>query len=216
MMRFTRTWCSIICLLVTGFTFATDRSREILQKTQQAFDVDTPLIAHFSLIEKDAATQSQLHTHGSFIISKERFILDLPDTKTWFDGTTLWTLMKQHQEVNVSTPSPQETISMHPATLIGIYQHGYDHHYKGNTDMLQKKQTQHIVLTTANPQAPFSQIDLWIDAATYFPVQIDLKMPNNQNQTIIFTHIKYDNDRKETDFTFPTSNYKDVDIIDLR
>ncbi len=216
-MRLTRTWCCLICMLFASFSFASDnRSQKILQKTQQAFDADTPIIAHFSIVETDAATKSQHHTHGSFIVSKERFILDLPETKTWFDGTTLWTLMKQHLEVNVSTPSPQEAASMHPATLIGMYQHGFDHHYKGQEDKLQTKLAQHIELTTSNPQAPFSQIDLWIDPATDFPVQIDLKMPNNQKQTIIFSQINYDNDRKNTNFTFPESEYTDVDIIDLR
>lgn len=62
---------------------------------------------------------------GSIAIKGNKFNARTPQAIVWFNGKTQWTYLKKTNEVNVSTPTQAQQMSMNPYTFINIYKTGY-------------------------------------------------------------------------------------------
>ena len=59
-----------------------------------------------SVTEKNA-----LNSHsnsGTFILKANKFVLEMDETKAWFDGKTQWAYMEQNNEVSITEPTDTE------------------------------------------------------------------------------------------------------------
>ena len=45
---------------------------------------------------------------GKLLLKGNKFCLESGGIKTWFDGKTQWSYVEQNEEVNVSSPTPEE------------------------------------------------------------------------------------------------------------
>ena len=48
-----------------------------------------------------------------------------PKATVWFDGKTMWTYMKDNEEVNVSNPTEAQLQTINPYNFINLYKNGY-------------------------------------------------------------------------------------------
>ena len=65
-------------------------------------------------------------TAGTISVKGVKFVATTPQTTVWFNGTTQWSYMKSTDEVNVSTPTEAQRLSMNPYALMTLYRQGYN------------------------------------------------------------------------------------------
>ena len=62
---------------------------------------------------------------GEIILKGEKFHLNSNGIQSWYDGKTQWSYSEDTQEVNISTPTPEEIQSINPYSLMQTYKNGY-------------------------------------------------------------------------------------------
>ena len=63
------------------------------------------------------------------MLKGNKFCLESGGIKTWFDGKTQWSYVEQNEEVNVSSPTPEEIQSVNPYALLTAYKKGFNYRY---------------------------------------------------------------------------------------
>lgn len=126
----------------------------------------------------------------------------------WFNGKTQWSYMKSTQEVNVSTPTQAQQMSMNPYTFINIYKTGY-------TSTLKTSGNSYVIhLVARNKQRTVQEMYITINRKTYVPSEIKMRQGKNW-MNISVSGFQAKNQPNST-FVFNSKDFPQAEIIDLR
>ena len=122
-------------------------------------------------------------------------------------------LDKSSDEVNISTPTPEELQGINPYSLLSLYKSGYNYKYAGMKTR-NGKQGYEVTLTPEKKQE-IASITLFV-SKTYEPLYIKILQSNKTVNEIIVssyqTHQPLDNES----FRFDKRKYPNAEVIDLR
>lgn len=149
---------------------------------------------------------------GTIFLSGDKYFVDTPELKTWFDGSTQWTYLSDTEEVNVSTPSKEEQAQSNPYAFVGLYRSGYN--YTMTKTTLHGKQVFEVRLTAESKASDIQEAR--IDVSTdYIPVSVRIRQgKNNWTRIRISGLVKQKFDAST--FKFDQTKYPEAEIIDLR
>ena len=92
-----------ICFLMMAALLSTatmaQTAKSVLDKAAANITVKEGVKANFKM------TGGIGNTSGTILIKGKKFHATTPKAIVWFDGKTMWTYMKDNEEVNVSTPT---------------------------------------------------------------------------------------------------------------
>lgn len=153
-------------------------------------------------------------TSGNGIIkmNSQKFVNDMGDMVVWFNGKTVWTLVKSNEEVTVTNPSAKEIAKMNPYAFVSLYKKGY----KASMTHKSTHDCYEVQLTPTKSSVAFKSILLRINR---FSNQLTyVKMTSTDGNNVEITVKSYAKNQKYSDatFTFNENSYPDVDVIDLR
>ena len=100
------------------------KAKGILQKvsvkyeTMKSYSVDFVNKLHSPLAGIDEETK------GNAIISGEKFRIELDDYTVIVDGKSMWTFLKEDNEVNISEFDPEES-EINPSNIYKMWEKGY-------------------------------------------------------------------------------------------
>ena len=148
--------------------------------------------------------------NGTILLQGNKFCTRLSNTITWFDGKTMWSYVKDNEEVNVTEPKPAQVAKMNPYAFIDMYKSGYDIAFGVNThDYFE------VVLTTKNDKNTIKKAVIRIDRFSYQPKYI-LMGGSKADIEIKVTSYKKGKKQADTAFKFNKKKYPNAEIIDLR
>lgn len=149
---------------------------------------------------------------GALALKGEMFVLDCAGIKSWFDGKTLWSYVKDSGEVNVSTPTTEEVQAINPYTMLGMYRNGFNYKFAGIKNR-NGKNCKEVILTPETEQ-DIKSITVGVNA-NMEPAYLSIDSRNGEKQDI---KIKKYTVRKLEDgfFRFNPKDYPGVEVIDLR
>ena len=192
---------------VTIYTNANSQSssqtRKILDRTAQVVGRADGASANFTI-----SSAKMGKTSGTIAIKGNKFHARTPQAMVWFDGKTQWSYMKSTNEVNISTPSRSQQISMNPYTFINMYKAGYrlSHRVRGNNYEV------HMVAQNKNNGIP--EMYIYINKRTYSPSQVKIKQGGSWT-VINISNFKAKNLPNST-FVFRSKDLPSAEVIDLR
>lgn len=189
-------------LLATGlYAQNAAQARKILDKTAAIVGRKGGASANFSMSGKAG------NTSGTISIKGTKFNAKTPQAIVWYDGKTLWTYMKNNQEVNVSTPTKASQISMNPYTFINVYKSGY------KLSMKNVSGGWRIHLTATNNARTIREMYITI-GKNYYPKTIKMRQSNGWT-TINVSNFKAKN-LSDATFRFNAKDFPHAEVIDLR
>ena len=192
----------IAIVLATGlYAQNAAQARKILDKTAAIVGRKGGASANFSMSGKAG------NTSGTISIKGTKFNARTPQAIVWYDGKTLWTYMKNNQEVNVSTPTKASQISMNPYTFINVYKSGYKLSMKNVSGGWQ------IHLTATNNARTIREMYITI-GKNYYPKTIKMRQSNGWT-TINVSNFKAKN-LSDATFRFNAKDFPHAEVIDLR
>lgn len=151
---------------------------------------------------------------GDIKVKGQKFTVDLGNQVIFNDGKTVWTYMKEENEVNV-TDNKDDDDGLSPTKIYSMYKSGYKYLHVGE-EKINKIGYDMIELVPENKNKPYFKIKLWISKKdkSISKWRIFEKNGNRYNYSVsnFVPNVKFE----DLSFMFDKSKYQGVEIVDLR
>ncbi len=204
-----------VCLLLCTRQGTAQNATTILDKAAATYEASGGISATFVMHTRYDAQKASENFEGTIEMKGDKFRLETPDMKVWFDGTTQWSYVERNEEVNVTTPSGEELQLTNPTLLLKSYKKGFTAKYVGESTAESGKSAYDVELT-AKKKSDIVKVALQIEKSSAFPVKICVETKNGVSTTIHIRNLKTGLDIRDESFTFKESEYPDAEVIDLR
>ena len=192
---------AMFCLVQGVYAQNAAQARKILDKTAALIKGKGGASANFSMSGKYGTSS------GTIAIKGNKFTASTTQANVWYDGKTMWTYVKNTQEVNISNPTEAQQQSMNPYKFLTIYKNGF------NLGMTTLSSGWKIHLTAANQQRSIKEMYITVDK-NYYPKEIRMRQ-NNGWTTIKVSGFKA-RSLSDSAFRFNAKDYPKAEVIDLR
>lgn len=148
--------------------------------------------------------------NGTITLQGKKFKNEMSNTSTWFDGKTMWSLVKENEEVNVTNPNANQLAKINPYAFLDIYKKGYNVAFGKN-----EKDHYEVILTATDSKSSIQKAIIRISRSNYQPLYIMMGGSKAEMEIKIKSY-KKGNKLADTAFQFDKKKYPNFDIIDLR
>ncbi|MBR6035768.1 MAG: hypothetical protein IKP41_02260 [Bacteroidaceae bacterium] len=147
---------------------------------------------------------------GYIKLQRQKFVINMGGSITWFDGKTMWTYVQANDEVNVTTPSADAVAKMNPYAFLSFYKKGY------TAKMGKSTAKEHEVILTGKQGSPYKKVVVRINKSTRYPSVITMTSSKDAVTTIRCNSFLKNQKYKDSTFQFNKKNYPNAEIVDLR
>jgi chaperone LolA len=207
----------VAVLLATVITTAQaqndPKAGEILDAMSEKYKAVPAFRASFTYTLESPGSNLKENYSGDITVKNGKFHLKMGEQEVINNGTTVWTYLKESNEVNISDYQPEED-AITPTNIYTIHKKGYKYTY-----VEQKKeggQTYDVVdLTPENKNAQIYKIRLVVNRKDRSVRSFKTFEKNGNRQNYLITKFA----PAEVDdklFVFDQSKYKNVEVVDLR
>lgn len=187
----------LVCNAMTGQT-----AKSVLDKVAAVINNKGGISANFTMSGKQGGTS------GTIAVKGQKFHAATPQAIVWFNGKTMWTYMKQNEEVNVSNPSAKEIQAINPYNVVGMYRNGYTYTMKTVGKSYQ------ITLKATDKKRKVQEMVLLVNKSDYVLSQVKMRQGTTWS-TINITNFKKSN-LSDKVFSFNAKDYPKAEVVDLR
>ncbi len=209
---------AILAIFFSTFAMAQNdaKAEKILDSMAQKFQKYSGMEVEFALTMENLQEDIKERSKGKAWAKGNKYKIDLMGVETYFDGKTVWSFIKEADEVNISEPNENDPNSFNPSKLFSSYKEGYKIRYK--REVFQNNRALHII--NLYPKdikgSEFSMIVLKIDKDKNQPYKIIRKGKDGNNYTVTLFKVTPKEGLKDALFTFNPKEHPDVELIDLR
>lgn len=191
-------------MLVAAMVACAQNATQLLDKSAATLRAAGNVKIGFTLEAEGGAST------GYIKLQKQKFVINMGGSITWFDGKTMWTYVKSNEEVNVTTPSADAVAKMNPYAFLSFYKKGY-------TAKMGKSTTkEHEMVLTGKQGSPFKKVVVRINKSTRYPSVITMTSSKGDVTTIRCNSFLKNQKYTTATFQFNKKNYPNVEVIDLR
>ena len=195
-----------ICFLILAALISTvsmaQTAKNVLDKAAANITVKEGVKANFKMVGGIG------NASGTILIKGNKFHATTPKAIVWFDGKTMWTYMKNNEEVNISNPSEVQLQAINPYNFINLYKNGY-------TSTLNTTGNAYVVhLTSTAKDKKIKELFITIDKRSYHPTQVKLLQGKSWTEFDISDLSK--TKLADSEFRFNAKDFPKAEVIDLR
>lgn len=213
-MKKTLTIIAMFFMALTSFAQKDPAAKKVLDATAAKLGSLKGIRSNFEIAQFNGANQSSDTMKGTILLSNNKYKVEAPGaTITWFDGKTQWVYIPENEEVNVSEPSKEEQATMNPYAFIGLYKKGYN--YSMTKTTLRGTTVYEVRLTAESASADIQEarLDISLD---YIPISVRVRQGKKTWTRIRVSGLQGKQKFTKDTFTFPSSQYPNAEVIDLR
>ena len=195
-----------ICILILTALISTvataQTAKSVLDKAAAHITVKEGVKANFKM-------QGGIgNTSGTILIKGKKFHATTSQAVVWFDGKTMWTYLKNNEEVNVSNPTEAQLQAINPYNFINLYKNGY------NSTLNNTGNSYVVHLTTTAKDRKIKELFVTIDKQSYRPTQV--KLLQGKSWTIFDITDLSKSKLADSQFRFNANDFPKAEVIDLR
>ncbi|OFX47838.1 MAG: hypothetical protein A2046_07200 [Bacteroidetes bacterium GWA2_30_7] len=211
---------SLTLLFSFTFAFAQDdssskKAKEILDKVSAKMKTYTTVQAEFVSTMENLQDNIKETLKGTIRLKGNKYKLEISGTEIFTDGKTMWTYLKDANEVNISEPDPNDDSSLNPAKIFKIWES--DFKFKFVKETFEKAIALYeIDLYPINKDKTYSRITLKIDKDKLTIASIKYVGKEGNNYTIEIQKFIPNNPFADNLFTFDEKAHPGVEKIDMR
>ncbi len=191
------------------------KAKAILDKVSAKAKTFKTIYAEFTFT-LDNQQEDISETYSGKLWSKgKKYKLELMGVITYFDGITIWTYMKDAEEVNISEQDEDDDEALNPANIWTMHETGFKYYYKKET-FEANRPLQYVDLIPKDLESEYSRIRLKIDKSKN--MVYSMKRYGKDGNIYTIKVQKYDTNKPYTDslFKFNKTKFPNVEINDLR
>lgn len=152
----------MMLLLVTSAFVTNDKqASQILDKVSKNYKSYKTIKANFKIKIFNKQDKSSQSEKGTLYVKGKKFRVEMDGQEIYCDGKTMWTYLKDANEVQISNYNPKSS-DINPSEIFTVYEKGFLSKFigegkKGNVV------TEQIELTPTDKKKPFFKVKLTID-----------------------------------------------------
>ncbi|MFN3315740.1 MAG: LolA family protein [Raineya sp.] len=191
-----------------------DRAKQILVDVENKFKSAKALQADFTYEMRNEVNKTKEEVKGTFVMKKNKFKLKLADQEIYNNGTTVWTYLKDANEVNISDYSPDNE-DITPEKVFTLYKKDYKYVFiREFTE--NGKVYEEIDLQPTDRSKKVFKIRLVINKKTKSIKSWEIFEKNQNRFKYTVNSIAYDVKVDDSYFVFDKKKYPKVQENDLR
>jgi outer membrane lipoprotein-sorting protein len=150
---------------------------------------------------------------GTLFVKGEKYQLDIAGQLVICDGETIWTYLKDADEVQINTVEEEEG-SITPSNIFTFYTDNYKSKFI-KEENIDGKTIQQIELKPIEDRN-YAKVDLFVDEKEHMLTKVMIFDKNGG--TITYTIDKFQSNlpAPDSEFTFKKADYPGVEVIDMR
>lgn len=199
---------------IAGFAQDAAKGKTILNKVSKKYKQYKNFKADFKqtlFLGKSNKSESE---NSTLYVKGNAFRLDTKDQNIYCDGTTMWSYLKDDNQVSISNFN-SATLGFNPAEIFTIYEKGFSYAYMGD-EKIAGKNYNLVELTPTDKSKNFYKVKMFIDPANSLVKQVELFEKNGNRTTISVTNFESNLNLGAGTFTFSKSAHPNVEVIDYR
>jgi outer membrane lipoprotein-sorting protein len=209
----------MVLLMVYGATAGVQaqdvaKAKEILNKVSAKYKGYKTVKADFKYTLEIQAQKFKEEQKGTLYLKGGKFRLDMGNQTVISDGKTMWTYLKESNEVQINN-FDSKALGINPAEIFTMYEKGFLYAYMGD-QTVNGKSCYAIELTPTDKKQTYFKIKMYVDKKTNNIVQSKIMEKNGNIYTYDITTFTPNVELAETFFTFDKTKYPKVSVVDLR
>lgn len=212
-MKLTIFYFSFLILVTSNIIGQNDKEAIKILDKFSANALGAPSVSmKFQLVTTDQMENTNDTLTGSIILCKNKYMLDLTDNITWFNGETLWSYLPAEKEVTINKADKKDnSFQNRPSAIFSIYKNGY------KSRLIEGKSDSYIIdLYPEDIKSDLLRVRLSIGNSLFNLRNLEYK---RRDGVVVTLNVQeYDLKLKpdpET-FIFQPGRFKGVEIIDMR
>ncbi|MDX9724820.1 MAG: outer membrane lipoprotein carrier protein LolA [Bacteroidales bacterium] len=166
----------------------------------------------FDLETTDQVEGTNSKVSGSAILSKDKYMIELPDNIMWYNGETSWNYLIAEKEVTISAPEKKDdTFYSKPSAVFSIYKKDY------KVRLLEERNSSYLIdLYPENIESDHIRIRLVIGKPELDLRSVEYKYKNGITLMLRVREYSLKKVPEASEFAYPANRYKGVEVIDMR
>lgn len=191
------------------------KAKEILKKVSAKFKSFKSLKATFILTIENQKDKSNDVQKGTIQLKGDKYRLNVAQQDIVSDGKTVWTYMKDANEIQVNNAS-KDTNTITPANFLTLYEKGFLFKFIGE-EKDKGMVYQLVELVPVDPKKK-SVVKVKLKISKKDQMVYSAKLIDRSGTIVTYNVEKFSPEAADSDsiFTFNTKNYPGAEIIDLR
>ncbi len=189
------------------------KSREILDKVSQKTEAYKSFKAEFTYKMQNKEAGIDESKDGVLVVSGDKYNLEIAGQEIICDGETVWTYIEDADEVQINTVEDNDE-SITPNNLFSSYQKDYKSKFVKET--FQYGTDVYVIDMTPNEGKNFSKVRIIIDKDKLEILDFTIFDNSGSSYSYVINKFTPDVEIKDSDFTFDTADYPDLEVVDMR
>ena len=206
----------IIALGIVGIANAQydAKAKEILQKVSAKYEgMKSYSVSFVNNLHSPLAGIDE-ETKGDAVISGEKFRIELEDHLIIVDGKSMWTFLKEDNEVNISEFDPEES-EVNPSNIYKMWQKGYKYRMI-ESEVLGGIKYNLVELTPEDKNNQIFKVKLWVNPSNYTIKKWVMFEKSGNRYSYEVSKLNLKPAITSSTFKFDKSKYPGVHVEDLR
>ncbi|MBU0487915.1 MAG: outer membrane lipoprotein carrier protein LolA [Bacteroidetes bacterium] len=203
----------LLPLAVSGQPTVDKKAKAILDAVSAKTKTYTSMQIDFSYTmenKKDNINESQ---DGNITLKGEKYYLSIAKQEIICDGKTVWTYLKEVNEVQINAPS-EEADALNPSTIFTIWEKGFK--YKFIKEEPLDGATAQIIDLIPVEGKPYHRVRLYVDKVKSQLMMVSIHYKDNSSYTYKIKKFTPNATVADTMFTFDKTKHPGVEVIDMR
>ncbi|WPP51036.1 LolA family protein [Catalinimonas niigatensis] len=206
----------MLLMLATQSVFAQydPKAKEILDAMSKKYQTIGSFESDFSYSMENTTQSISEDFEGKIVVNGDKYRLKMGGQEIINDGNTVWTYLEEVNEVNIDNYDPSEG-DISPTQIYNAYQRGFKYVYL-EEETTNGETYQVVDLLPENTNNQFFKIRLHINKEDRTLKKWQIFDKNGTMYTYEISNFNPDAEISNAVFSFDTSKYKGVEVVDLR
>jgi|SRR5690625_317117 len=192
---------------LSAFSQKDSQAQQLLQEvTQKVRNYDNILI-EFRYFMHHPEKNIRQETRGDVTLEGNKYVLNMMGTTRIFDGTKIYTIVPEDEEVTISNYKPENNNEITPSQMLTFYEKGYNAQMDIQQNVKGRK-IQYIKLTPTDSKSTVKNVLLGIDAQTKHIYKMIQSDKEGMQFTVTINSFKTNQPLSKTLFTFDEDRYR--------
>lgn len=195
----------VLFLLGTGIFYG-QNAKTLLNEVSQKVASYNNMVIDFKYSLNNSKEGVSQDTRGDVTLEGDKYVLNMLGATRMFDGTYVYTIVPEDEEVTISKNDTSEDAGITPSEMLTFYEKGYT--YKMDiTQNVKGRKIQFVKLIPIDSDAEIKDILLGIDATTKHIYKLIQTDDNGTTYTITVNSFKTNQPISKTLFSFDEKKY---------
>ena len=147
----------LLLLFLTNLCFAQgyEQAKNLLDQVSVQIKSKENIRFAFSYVLENKKEQIRQEMEGDVTLSGDRYKLNFLAAEQLFDGTKIYTIVPENEEITISVPENEDDVSVNPSKLLSFYEKGYGYEW----DIQQRVMGKNIQFIKLLPIENSSEVD---------------------------------------------------------